>query len=246
MVDDLLAQRERGLELGSADPSLRLEALEVHLGEPPLVLPVGHHVVRGRAHDQVRRSELVRQRPPARVRPPNGGRKVCGIPLGRSPVDPRDDGSDLLVRERDVVREVLDPDRAVDVPGGHDAPLDAVTDALRPAKRLPVRQQGHGADPLGAMTRLTGRLEDRGHVGRERGCSVLGKDRTGGGGGPRAGDRHREERTLTKSRRPSRRGSAVLVRRPERGPAPSRHRPTSTSRNPLVQQQKNSKSGTEL
>ena len=161
------------LELGRADVAGRVEALELDLRVPPLVLPVGQHVVGGRADDEVRRPAQHRlDLPGVGARELERLGQVGGVALGRAGVDPADHGVDLGRGQRDVVLVVLDAHRRVEVPGGHEAPLDPVADAARPGARLAVVEQRHRCDARRLVTLLARPLQDRRDVPAERGRRV--------------------------------------------------------------------------
>src|SRR5271170_2627990 len=80
----------------------------------PDVLTLGGHGPGLGFEDQIRRTKLLGKLPAIILRRRFGRRHVLGIPERRSRIYPPDNGRDLLAGKRNIVLEVLNPDRLVD------------------------------------------------------------------------------------------------------------------------------------
>ena len=104
-------------------------------------------------------------------RPFAGGRHVLRITLRGTGIDPANDRVDLLVRQRDIILEFLHADVAVDVPGGHLARDDTLTNGFGPGARFFKRDQRHRGHGVLAVALFAFGLED--------GRDILGKRGSG-------------------------------------------------------------------
>ncbi len=136
------------------------------------------HVLCERRHGEVVRlddqvwlflSERGREVPTLAIRPLLRRRHVFRIALWSAGVDPTNDGLDLIVAERSVVLEFLNPDGPIDLPRRHLAIDDACLDRARPRTRLGEGDERHRRDRIGPVTRFALFLEDRRDVLGKRG-----------------------------------------------------------------------------
>ena len=186
VVDDPPAPNRRP-DLDAAHPPVLGQAgLDERL--VPLVLPCGRLRPGRRDDDQIGvAAHPPGEAPDVAARPGGRRRQVGRVAARGAGVDPGDDGGDLRVGQRDVVRERLDADRPVDVPGGHLARRHLPPDGPRPGPHLFVRHERHRRHLPFAVARLAPLLENRRHVLRERHLV-----RRRGGGGRRPPDRRRQ------------------------------------------------------
>ena len=154
------------LGLDSGDVAVfRQPEISEHLAED--VRTGGRDLVRREPHNQIRLANL------PRVRGREFGRRgrVGRVALRRAAVHPLDDRRDLVVGQRRVVEETLNPDVAVQMPRRHRAGLYLVLDRAGPRTHVLVADQRHRCDLTRAVARDTRVVEDR--------RNVVGKRRLG-------------------------------------------------------------------
>ena len=126
-------------------------------------------------------------------------RHVIRVAEGRPPIDPADHGVDLGVAQRNVVGELANAHRRIDVPRRHDACRHLLADGARPWPHLPVSDKRHRRHAAGPVARLAASLKDRRDVAGERrviraGGLGAGGLRDGGGCNEQRDDSHERER----------------------------------------------------
>src|SRR6185295_4864935 len=94
------------------------------------------------------------------ARPLLGRRHVLDVAPGRPGVDPPGDRLDLLLAERAVVDEPLDPDAFVEIPRRHFPADDSGLDRSDPRTDLLVRDQRHRSDVARSVADLAFLLEN--------------------------------------------------------------------------------------
>ena len=213
MVNHLHAARVGRLELVGLNPTGLVNALDRDRRSPPLILAVGLDVVRRRPDDQIGGTLQLRlELPRSSLGKAGHGRRVA-LAARRARIHPPRDRLDLVVAQRDVVLVRLYADAVVDVPGRHEALLDAKLDQGGIALRRRVVEQRHRGERAGPMALDTMLPHDGRHVLGERDLLSLG-----GRGSERA---HSEEQPAEPDLfpvtiiRPSRHGSPPSAPHPD-------------------------------
>ncbi len=193
VVDDLEAVR---LRLGFHGGDIHVFGESgIDVGVVELVRTVGAQLVGlGQGDDHVGLADV----PLVHIAEDTRGRHVCRIAGRRALIDPAGDDPDLGVGQRWIVLELVDADVPVDVPRRHLARGHLLFDRPRPGPGVLVGHQRHRRDRAGAMTVLTGFLQDGRDVLAERHRRGLLRKRRGSEG---ADDDERESRAFHVSSR---------------------------------------------
>ncbi|PYR62650.1 MAG: hypothetical protein DMF91_05895, partial [Acidobacteria bacterium] len=168
MMRDLAALHGRGMDFNRAHPP-RFGQTRFDNRFVPRVERDGGHRVGRRFDDEIGLAELRGKIPDRFIRPLLRWRHVLGVAFGRARIDPPHQRVDLVVGQRPIVLELLNPDGLVDVPRRHLPRRHARLDRSSPRPGLFVRYQRHRCDVAVAVARLTFVLEDRRDVSREGG-----------------------------------------------------------------------------
>ena len=114
------------------------------------------------SNDDIRRTaEFPLSLPFSRIRPFHGGRQVSPVTQGRSAINPASDRLDLIVAQGDVVLELLDADRLVQIPRRHLARLGPSFHGRCPRPDFLVGGQRHRRHAVRLMARLALLLKNR-------------------------------------------------------------------------------------
>src|SRR2546426_3490832 len=130
--------------------------------------PIGrlglHNQILWKTDNEIRLANL----PRVLIRKLTGRRNIGGISLGSAGVYPLDDGCDFLIRQGDVIVEMLETHILVNEPGRHLPSHPFPLDRLRPRPYLIISQQRHRRDGALTVTDLAMILKNWRDILRER------------------------------------------------------------------------------